>query len=162
MIHSAAQATLTSMLLSGVPGYTQNTPSPPPGLAPIDAQVSGVSDCSKAVSSLKVSTSFFSTVYLSYFSSSYWSSSCVYVCCVAAQLNVQNIGCVFGRQGSERHSWLCAGRRRSLRFWTAVQQIQPRSRCACLTDPRYSTRLQSVRFHTNPNPHMSDMSSFLC
>uniref|UniRef100_A0A8C1J4A4 BicC family RNA binding protein 1b n=1 Tax=Cyprinus carpio TaxID=7962 RepID=A0A8C1J4A4_CYPCA len=52
MIHPATQATLTSILLSGVPGYTQNTPSPPPGLAPIDAQVNGVSDCSKAVSSL--------------------------------------------------------------------------------------------------------------
>uniref|UniRef100_A0A8C1TP88 BicC family RNA binding protein 1b n=1 Tax=Cyprinus carpio TaxID=7962 RepID=A0A8C1TP88_CYPCA len=44
MIHPATQATLTSILLSGVPGYTQNTPSPPPGLAPIDAQVNGVSD----------------------------------------------------------------------------------------------------------------------
>uniref|UniRef100_A0A671RLQ2 Protein bicaudal C homolog 1-like n=1 Tax=Sinocyclocheilus anshuiensis TaxID=1608454 RepID=A0A671RLQ2_9TELE len=50
MIHPATQATLTSILLSGVPGYTQNTPSPPPGLAPIDAQVNGVSDCSKASS----------------------------------------------------------------------------------------------------------------
>uniref|UniRef100_A0A671SAP5 Protein bicaudal C homolog 1-B-like n=1 Tax=Sinocyclocheilus anshuiensis TaxID=1608454 RepID=A0A671SAP5_9TELE len=52
MIHPATQATLTSILLSGVPGYTQNTPSPPPGLAPIDAQVNRVSDCSKAVCSL--------------------------------------------------------------------------------------------------------------
>ncbi|XP_048025822.1 protein bicaudal C homolog 1 isoform X3 [Chanodichthys erythropterus] len=52
MIHPATQATLTSILLSGVPGYTQNTPSPPPGLAPIDAQINGVSDCSKAVSPL--------------------------------------------------------------------------------------------------------------
>ncbi|XP_059386472.1 protein bicaudal C homolog 1-like [Carassius carassius] len=52
MIHPATQATLTSILLSGVSGYTQNTPSPPPGLAPIDAHVNGVSDCSKAVSSL--------------------------------------------------------------------------------------------------------------
>lgn len=61
MIHPATQATLTSILLSGVPGYTHNTPSPPPGLAPIDAQVNGVSDCSKAVSSLssKVSTPSF-------------------------------------------------------------------------------------------------------
>uniref|UniRef100_A0A672K163 BicC family RNA binding protein 1 n=1 Tax=Sinocyclocheilus grahami TaxID=75366 RepID=A0A672K163_SINGR len=48
MIHPATQATLTSILLSGVPGYTQNTPSPPPGLAPIEAQVNGVSDCSNA------------------------------------------------------------------------------------------------------------------
>ncbi|XP_026078858.1 protein bicaudal C homolog 1-like isoform X1 [Carassius auratus] len=52
MIHPATQATLTSILLSGVSGYTHNTPSPPPGLAPIDAHVNGVSDCSKAVSSL--------------------------------------------------------------------------------------------------------------
>ncbi|XP_056626532.1 protein bicaudal C homolog 1 isoform X2 [Triplophysa dalaica] len=57
MIHPATQATLTSMLLSGVTGYTQNNPSPPPGLAPIDAQVSGVSDCSKAVSSLSSKSS---------------------------------------------------------------------------------------------------------
>lgn len=52
MILPAAQATLTSMLLSGVTGYTQNTPSPPPGLAPIDTQVTGVSDCNKAMSPL--------------------------------------------------------------------------------------------------------------
>uniref|UniRef100_A0A8C1RJ79 BicC family RNA binding protein 1b n=1 Tax=Cyprinus carpio TaxID=7962 RepID=A0A8C1RJ79_CYPCA len=59
MIHPATQATLTSILLSGVPGYTQNTPSPPPGLAPIDAQVNGVSDCSKAVSPLSSKSSTF-------------------------------------------------------------------------------------------------------
>ncbi|XP_030631304.1 protein bicaudal C homolog 1 [Chanos chanos] len=52
MIHPATQATLTSILLSGVQSYTQNTPSPPPGLAPIDTQVNGVPDCSKTVSSL--------------------------------------------------------------------------------------------------------------
>uniref|UniRef100_A0A3B4CRB9 SAM domain-containing protein n=1 Tax=Pygocentrus nattereri TaxID=42514 RepID=A0A3B4CRB9_PYGNA len=52
MIHPATQATLTSILLSGVQSYTHNTPSPPPGLAPIDPQVNGVPDCSKAVSSL--------------------------------------------------------------------------------------------------------------
>ncbi|XP_051968023.1 protein bicaudal C homolog 1-like [Xyrauchen texanus] len=57
MIHPATQATLTSILLSGVPGYTQNTPSPPPGLAPIDAQVNGISDCSKAVSPLSCKSS---------------------------------------------------------------------------------------------------------
>ncbi|XP_047673552.1 protein bicaudal C homolog 1 isoform X1 [Tachysurus fulvidraco] len=49
MIHPATQATLTNILLQR---YTQNTPSPPPGLAPIDPQVNGVTDCSKAVSSL--------------------------------------------------------------------------------------------------------------
>ncbi|TRY58137.1 hypothetical protein DNTS_014182 [Danionella cerebrum] len=48
---------LTSILLSGVPGYTQNTPSPPPGLAPIDAQVNGMPDCSKAVSPLSTKQS---------------------------------------------------------------------------------------------------------
>ncbi len=59
MMHPATQATLKSILLSGVSGYIQNTPSPPPGLAPIDAHVNGVSDCSKAVSPLssKVSLS---------------------------------------------------------------------------------------------------------
>ncbi|KAK1905342.1 Protein bicaudal C like 1-B [Dissostichus eleginoides] len=45
MLHPAAQATLNSILLSGVQGYTQNTPSPPPGLAPIDKQSNGVPDC---------------------------------------------------------------------------------------------------------------------
>ncbi|KAF5900642.1 protein bicaudal C 1, partial [Clarias magur] len=49
MIHPATQATLTNILLQS---YTQNTPSPPPGLAPIDPQVNGVTDCSKAVSTL--------------------------------------------------------------------------------------------------------------
>uniref|UniRef100_A0A674AKR9 BicC family RNA binding protein 1 n=1 Tax=Salmo trutta TaxID=8032 RepID=A0A674AKR9_SALTR len=47
MMHPVAQATLSSILLSGVKGYTQNTPSPPPGLVPIDKQTNGVPDCSK-------------------------------------------------------------------------------------------------------------------
>lgn len=45
MLHPATQATLSSILLSGVPGYTPNTPSPPPGLAPIDKQPNGVPEC---------------------------------------------------------------------------------------------------------------------
>lgn len=48
MLHPAAQATLSSILLPGVQGYTQSTPSPPPGLAPIDKQPSGVPDCSSS------------------------------------------------------------------------------------------------------------------
>uniref|UniRef100_A0A7N8XDU7 BicC family RNA binding protein 1 n=1 Tax=Mastacembelus armatus TaxID=205130 RepID=A0A7N8XDU7_9TELE len=47
MLHPATQATLSSILLSGVQGYTQSTPSPPPGLAPIDKQTNGVPDCTK-------------------------------------------------------------------------------------------------------------------
>ncbi|XP_053730314.1 protein bicaudal C homolog 1-like [Synchiropus splendidus] len=47
MLHPATQATLSSILLSGVQGFTQSTPSPPPGLAPIDKQPNGVSDHSK-------------------------------------------------------------------------------------------------------------------
>uniref|UniRef100_A0A674EIT2 BicC family RNA binding protein 1 n=1 Tax=Salmo trutta TaxID=8032 RepID=A0A674EIT2_SALTR len=47
VMHPVAQATLSSILLSGVQGYTQNTPSPPPGLSPIDKQTNGVPDCSK-------------------------------------------------------------------------------------------------------------------
>ncbi|CAL1577669.1 unnamed protein product [Knipowitschia caucasica] len=50
MLHPATQATLSSILLSGVQGYTQNTPSPPPGLAPIDKQSNGVPDCAKTCS----------------------------------------------------------------------------------------------------------------
>ncbi|XP_051815697.1 protein bicaudal C homolog 1 isoform X2 [Acanthochromis polyacanthus] len=42
MLHPATQATLSSILLQG---YTQSTPSPPPGLAPIDKQPNGVPDC---------------------------------------------------------------------------------------------------------------------
>ncbi|KAM9364469.1 protein bicaudal C homolog 1 [Pholidichthys leucotaenia] len=44
MMHPAAPV-LSKFLLSGVQGYTQNTPSPPPGLAPIDKQPNGVPDC---------------------------------------------------------------------------------------------------------------------
>ncbi|XP_047459176.1 protein bicaudal C homolog 1-like [Mugil cephalus] len=44
LLHPATQA-LSNILLSGVQGYTQNTPSPPPGLAPIDKQSNGVPDC---------------------------------------------------------------------------------------------------------------------
>lgn len=42
MMPSTAQATLTSILLSGVPSYSQNTPSPPPGLTPVDIHVNGM------------------------------------------------------------------------------------------------------------------------
>ncbi|XP_015275404.1 PREDICTED: protein bicaudal C homolog 1, partial [Gekko japonicus] len=42
MIPSTAQAALTSILLSGVPNYSQNTPSPPPGLTPVDIHVNGI------------------------------------------------------------------------------------------------------------------------
>ncbi|XP_028278881.1 protein bicaudal C homolog 1 isoform X2 [Parambassis ranga] len=45
ILHPATQATLSSILLQGVQGYTQSTPSPPPGLAPIDKQQNGVPDC---------------------------------------------------------------------------------------------------------------------
>ncbi|XP_051935671.1 protein bicaudal C homolog 1-B-like isoform X2 [Hippocampus zosterae] len=52
MLHPATHATLSSILLSGVQGYTQSTPSPPPGLAPIDKQSNGVPDCAKATCAL--------------------------------------------------------------------------------------------------------------
>ncbi|XP_069609657.1 protein bicaudal C homolog 1 isoform X6 [Ranitomeya imitator] len=53
MVPSAAQATLTSFLLSGVPNYGQNTPSPPPGLTPVDVHMNGMhSDCKKVASAL--------------------------------------------------------------------------------------------------------------
>ncbi|KAM6442585.1 protein bicaudal C homolog 1 isoform 2-T2 [Liasis olivaceus] len=42
MMPPTAQATLTSILLSGVPNYSQNTPSPPPGLTPVDIHVNGM------------------------------------------------------------------------------------------------------------------------
>lgn len=46
-MHPVAQATLNSILMSGVQGYSHNTPSPPPGLAPIDKQTNGAPDCTK-------------------------------------------------------------------------------------------------------------------
>ncbi|CAH2322219.1 bicaudal C homolog 1 isoform X1 [Pelobates cultripes] len=53
MMPSAAQATLTSFLLSGVPNYGQNTPSPPPGLTPVDVHMNGIhSECKKVTSAL--------------------------------------------------------------------------------------------------------------
>ncbi|KAM3913361.1 protein bicaudal C homolog 1 isoform 3-T3 [Leptodactylus fuscus] len=53
MVPSAAQATLTSFLLSGVPNYGQNTPSPPPGLTPVDVHMNGIhSECKKVASAL--------------------------------------------------------------------------------------------------------------
>ncbi|ETE63356.1 Protein bicaudal C-like 1, partial [Ophiophagus hannah] len=42
MMPPNAQATLTSILLSGVPNYSQSTPSPPPGLTPVDIHVNGM------------------------------------------------------------------------------------------------------------------------
>lgn len=51
MMPSAAQATLTSFLLSGVPSYGQNTPSPPPGLTPVDVHMNGMHSEGKKVTS---------------------------------------------------------------------------------------------------------------
>ncbi|XP_061767720.1 protein bicaudal C homolog 1-like isoform X2 [Nerophis ophidion] len=64
MLHPAAQATLSSILLSSVQGYTHSTPSPPPGLAPIDKQsIGGVPDCAKAACSLNGHVKHPSSVY---------------------------------------------------------------------------------------------------
>ncbi|KAK6487577.1 protein bicaudal C-like protein 1-B-like [Huso huso] len=63
MMHPATQATLTSIFLSGVQGYTQNTPSPPPGLAPIDSQVNSLSETSKSLSSLNGHVKHSNSVY---------------------------------------------------------------------------------------------------
>lgn len=63
MLHPATQATLSSILLSGVQGYTQSTPSPPPGLAPIDKQTNGVPDCSKGPCALNGHVKHPSSVY---------------------------------------------------------------------------------------------------
>ncbi|MGH0124097.1 UNVERIFIED_CONTAM: hypothetical protein FKN15_018178, partial [Acipenser sinensis] len=63
MMHPATQATFTSIFLSGVQGYTQNIPSPPPGLAPIDSQVNGLSETSKSLSSLSGHVKHSNSVY---------------------------------------------------------------------------------------------------
>ncbi|XP_037553493.1 protein bicaudal C homolog 1 [Nematolebias whitei] len=47
MLHTAAQATLSSILRSGVQGYAHSTPSPPPGLAPIDKQPNSIPECTR-------------------------------------------------------------------------------------------------------------------
>ncbi|XP_035255332.1 protein bicaudal C homolog 1-like [Anguilla anguilla] len=52
MMHPAAQATLRTLLLTGAQGYARSTPSPPPGLAPIDTQASSLPDCGKTARSL--------------------------------------------------------------------------------------------------------------
>ncbi|KAG9341799.1 hypothetical protein JZ751_018521 [Albula glossodonta] len=52
MMHPAAQASLRSLLLSGAQAFTHSTPSPPPGLAPIDTQANGLPDCGQAQRSL--------------------------------------------------------------------------------------------------------------
>uniref|UniRef100_A0A3Q3WED7 SAM domain-containing protein n=1 Tax=Mola mola TaxID=94237 RepID=A0A3Q3WED7_MOLML len=63
MLHPATQATLSSILLSGVQGYTQSTPSPPPGLTPIDKQPNGVPDCTKGPCTLNGHVKHASSVY---------------------------------------------------------------------------------------------------
>ncbi|XP_068424684.1 protein bicaudal C homolog 1-B-like [Clinocottus analis] len=63
LLHPAAQATLSSILLSSVQGYTQSTPSPPPGLAPIDKQSNGVPDCAKGPCTLNGHVKHPSSVY---------------------------------------------------------------------------------------------------
>ncbi|XP_029134162.1 protein bicaudal C homolog 1 [Labrus bergylta] len=63
MLHPATQATLSSILLSGVQGYTQSTPSPPPGLAPIDKQPNGIPDCAKGPCTLNGHVKHPSSVY---------------------------------------------------------------------------------------------------
>ncbi|XP_062320261.1 protein bicaudal C homolog 1-B-like [Osmerus eperlanus] len=63
LMHPAAQATLSSILMSGVQGYGQNTPPPPPGLAPIDKQTNGAPDCTKGPCTLNGHVKHPSSVY---------------------------------------------------------------------------------------------------
>ncbi|XP_031416641.1 protein bicaudal C homolog 1 isoform X2 [Clupea harengus] len=63
LIHPATQATLTSILLSGVQGFTHSTPSPPPGLPPRDPSGSEGPDCSKAMAPLNGHVKHSSSVY---------------------------------------------------------------------------------------------------
>lgn len=50
MIPSTAQATLTNILLSGVPTYGHTAPSPPPGLTPVDVHINTMQTDSKKIS----------------------------------------------------------------------------------------------------------------
>ncbi|KAL4640996.1 hypothetical protein GN956_G11315 [Arapaima gigas] len=63
MMHPAAHASLTSILLSGVQGYTQGTPSPPPGLAPLDTHVNGMPDCGATTCTINGHVKHPATVY---------------------------------------------------------------------------------------------------
>lgn len=49
MIPSTAQATLTNILLSGVPAYGHTAPSPPPGLTPVDVHINSMQTESKKI-----------------------------------------------------------------------------------------------------------------
>ncbi|KAH0518177.1 Protein bicaudal C-like protein 1 [Microtus ochrogaster] len=50
MIPSTAQATLTNILLSGVPTYGHTAPSPPPGLTPVDVHINSMQTEGKTIS----------------------------------------------------------------------------------------------------------------
>lgn len=50
MIPSTAQATLTNILLSGVPTYGHTAPSPPPGLTPVDVHINSMQTEGKKIS----------------------------------------------------------------------------------------------------------------
>ncbi|XP_023387692.1 protein bicaudal C homolog 1 isoform X6 [Pteropus vampyrus] len=50
MIPSTAQATLTNILLSGVPAYGHTAPSPPPGLTPVDVHINSMQTEGKKIS----------------------------------------------------------------------------------------------------------------
>ncbi|XP_035307103.1 protein bicaudal C homolog 1 isoform X5 [Cricetulus griseus] len=50
MIPSTAQATLTNILLSGVPTYGHTAPSPPPGLTPVDVHINSMQTEGKNIS----------------------------------------------------------------------------------------------------------------
>ncbi|KAJ8248375.1 hypothetical protein GJAV_G00241350 [Gymnothorax javanicus] len=63
MLHPASQASLRAFLLSGAQGYPQNTPSPPPGLAPINTPANGMPACGKTALPLNGHNQHSSSVY---------------------------------------------------------------------------------------------------
>lgn len=102
MLHPATQATLSSILLSSVQGYTQSTPSPPPGLAPIDKQSNGVPDCSKGPCTLNghVKVGPFMYLILHYYEVGFQLFCCMFLSpdayfCVF--ILIQHPGSVYGR-----------------------------------------------------------------
>lgn len=147
MLHSATQATLSSILLSGVQGYTQSTPSPPPGLAPIDKQPNGVPDCAKGPCTLNghVKVSPIIRCWQQYFRltlTSCWvniTPSCMFFLpCMAVSVHAY-IACwlslwedsnrITCRNCSESSPmWLSPGGQWTQSSRTAVQQVQPRWR----------------------------------
>lgn len=119
MLHPATQATLSSILLSGVQGYTQSTPSPPPGLAPIDKQPNGVPDCTKGPCTLnghvKVSPLHYTALISDFTLNVYFSKFNFYVSCTLCMFM---FACMYSTLAQSMGGW-------RLRHLQKLSWVQP-------------------------------------